>query len=70
MSSHPLSRSLSLFFPQTDVELAKERKKARTEQKNRDFTRRVKELRKWLQAYRVWIVSILFFLSFFLTNFD
>jgi hypothetical protein len=46
--------SRSMLLPQTDATLAKERQRAHEEQKNKDFSQRVKALRKWLQAYKSW----------------
>eukprot|EP00029_Vermamoeba_vermiformis_P008050 TRINITY_DN365_c0_g1_i7.p1 TRINITY_DN365_c0_g1~~TRINITY_DN365_c0_g1_i7.p1 ORF type:complete len:4455 (+),score=2004.27 TRINITY_DN365_c0_g1_i7:138-13502(+) len=52
--SQQQSLSRSMLLPQTDATLAKERQRAHEEQKNKDFSQRVKALRKWLQAYKSW----------------
>eukprot|EP01114_Cavostelium_apophysatum_P001689 TRINITY_DN1146_c0_g1_i2.p1 TRINITY_DN1146_c0_g1~~TRINITY_DN1146_c0_g1_i2.p1 ORF type:complete len:4271 (-),score=1642.72 TRINITY_DN1146_c0_g1_i2:54-12866(-) len=47
----PLLRSSSHHAP-TETSVTKEYHRARAEQKNNAFNRRVKELRKWLQAFK------------------
>lgn len=49
----PLFRSAS-YFPKTDAAKNQELAKEKNEQKSKEFTRRVKELRQWLDAYSSW----------------
>ncbi len=53
MGSPTMLRSSS-YYPKTQTTISKEAKKARVEQNNKAFNRRVKELRKWLQAFKSW----------------
>ncbi len=52
-SNMPLFRSAS-YFPKTDTAKDQELLKEKNEQKSKEFTRRVKELRQWLDAYSSW----------------
>jgi hypothetical protein len=51
--SPPFLRASS-YLPKTEATISKEAKQARAEQKSQAFNRRLKELRKWLQAYKSW----------------
>jgi hypothetical protein len=51
---NPRTLRASSYLPKTDAVISKEAKQARAEQKNKAFNRRLRELRKWLQAYRSW----------------
>eukprot|EP01116_Phalansterium_solitarium_P025544 TRINITY_DN981_c0_g3_i2.p1 TRINITY_DN981_c0_g3~~TRINITY_DN981_c0_g3_i2.p1 ORF type:complete len:4579 (-),score=1632.50 TRINITY_DN981_c0_g3_i2:159-12473(-) len=44
----------SSYYPRTETSISKESKRARLEQKNAAFSRRVQELRKWLSAFKGW----------------
>jgi hypothetical protein len=50
---HPLSRSFS-SVPLTTTSIEREKQKQVYQQKGKEFSRRVGELRKWIQAYNGW----------------
>lgn len=54
LADSPTTLRSSSYFPKTENTISKEAKQARAEQKTKAFKRRLKELRKWLQAYKSW----------------